>query len=99
MLAEVAWQDNRDPLAFVCRPTRFVETVAGKLVALRYPRAVSKDRTVGRDLVVTLDGNAVGGLLQEVFGTDMTDSEQSARPAAQPARSPGRSFTYTDQGL
>ena len=84
------------PLAFVCRPTRFVETVAGKLVALRYPRAGSKDRTVGRDLVVTLDGNAVGGLLQEVFGTDMTDSEQSARPAAQPAgRRDGRLPTRT----
>ena len=99
MLAEVAWQASRHPLAFVCRLTRFVETVVGKLVALRYPRAGSRDRTVGRDLVVTLDGNAIGGLLQEVFGTDMTDSGQSARPAARPARSPGRSLTYTDQGL
>ena len=25
--------------------------------------------------MVTLDGNAIGGLLQEVFGTDMTDAE------------------------
>lgn len=25
--------------------------------------------------MVALDGNAIGGLLQEVFGTDMTDAE------------------------
>jgi hypothetical protein len=25
--------------------------------------------------MVTLDGNAIGGLLHEVFGTDMTDAE------------------------
>jgi hypothetical protein len=25
--------------------------------------------------MATLDGNAIGGLLQEVFGTDMTDAE------------------------
>jgi uncharacterized membrane protein len=25
--------------------------------------------------MVTLDGNAIGGLLQEVFGADMTDAE------------------------
>ena len=25
--------------------------------------------------MVTLDGNAIGGLLQQVFGTDMTDAE------------------------
>ena len=47
MLAEVAWQDNRHPLAFVCRPTRFVETVAGKLVALRYPEPGQKTERLG----------------------------------------------------
>ncbi len=25
--------------------------------------------------MVTLDGNAIGGLLQEVFGTDLTDAQ------------------------
>ena len=34
MLAEVAWPPERRPLAFVCGPTPFVESVAGSLVAL-----------------------------------------------------------------
>jgi ferredoxin-NADP reductase len=34
MLAEVAWPPEGAPLAFVCGPTPFVESVAGSLVAL-----------------------------------------------------------------
>jgi ferredoxin-NADP reductase len=37
MLARVAWPAAEHPLAFVCGPTRFVEAVAGNLVAAGYP--------------------------------------------------------------
>ncbi|MGD0246513.1 MAG: ferredoxin reductase [Streptosporangiaceae bacterium] len=37
MLAEVAWPVSGGPLAYVCGPTSFVETVATGLVALGYP--------------------------------------------------------------
>jgi ferredoxin-NADP reductase len=43
MLAEVAWpapgssSSSGGPLAYVCGPTSFVETVAAGLVALGYP--------------------------------------------------------------
>jgi ferredoxin-NADP reductase len=37
MLAEVAWPVSDGPLAYVCGPTSFVETVAAGLVALGYP--------------------------------------------------------------
>jgi ferredoxin-NADP reductase len=37
LLGETAWSADRDPLAFVCGPTTFVETVAGSLVELGYP--------------------------------------------------------------
>ena len=37
LLAEVAWPVSRHPLAFVCGPTAFVETVAAALVDLGYP--------------------------------------------------------------
>jgi ferredoxin-NADP reductase len=37
MLAEVAWPASAGPLAYVCGPTSFVETVAAGLVALGYP--------------------------------------------------------------
>jgi len=36
-LAETAWPASQHPLAFVCGPTRFVETVAENLIALGYP--------------------------------------------------------------
>jgi len=37
LLAEIAWRVEEDPLAFVCGPTSFVETVASGLVELGYP--------------------------------------------------------------
>ena len=37
LLAEVAWPVSHHPLAFVCGPTAFVETVAAALVDLGYP--------------------------------------------------------------
>lgn len=37
ILAWVAWPAAGHPLAFVCGPTRFVEEVAGDLVAAGYP--------------------------------------------------------------
>jgi ferredoxin-NADP reductase len=45
MLHEVAWPAEEQPLAFVCGPTSFVETVAGALVALGYsPQRVRTER-------------------------------------------------------
>jgi ferredoxin-NADP reductase len=37
LLGESAWPADADPLAFVCGPTSFVETVASALVELGYP--------------------------------------------------------------
>jgi ferredoxin-NADP reductase len=37
LLGEVAWPADANPLAFVCGPTSFVETVASGLVELGYP--------------------------------------------------------------
>jgi ferredoxin-NADP reductase len=47
MLAEVAWPAGQHPLAFVCGPTSFVETVAGNLVALGYPPGRVKTERFG----------------------------------------------------
>jgi ferredoxin-NADP reductase len=45
LLEEVAWSAHEDPLAFVCGPTTFVETVASGLVALGYrPERVKTER-------------------------------------------------------
>jgi ferredoxin-NADP reductase len=37
MLADIAWPADENPLAYVCGPTSFVETVASSLTALGYP--------------------------------------------------------------
>jgi ferredoxin-NADP reductase len=37
MLSQAAWSAGLDPLAFVCGPTSFVETVAQNLIMLGYP--------------------------------------------------------------
>jgi ferredoxin-NADP reductase len=47
MLARVAWPPAEQPLAFVCGPTRFVETVAGDLVAAGYPTGRVKTERFG----------------------------------------------------
>jgi ferredoxin-NADP reductase len=47
MLAEVAWPAGQDPLAFVCGPTSFVETVADGLVGLGYPAKRVKTERFG----------------------------------------------------
>jgi ferredoxin-NADP reductase len=45
LLAEVAWPAYEGPLAFVCGPTSFVETVAEGLVGLGYqPGRVKTER-------------------------------------------------------
>jgi ferredoxin-NADP reductase len=36
-LADVAWPAGQDPIAYVCGPTAFVETIAENLVSLGYP--------------------------------------------------------------
>jgi ferredoxin-NADP reductase len=47
MLADVAWPSGDQPLAFVCGPTSFVETVADALVTLGYPPARVKTERFG----------------------------------------------------
>ena len=47
LLGEVAWPARQDPLAFVCGPTSFVETVASGLVELGYPPARVKTERFG----------------------------------------------------
>jgi ferredoxin-NADP reductase len=49
LLAETAWPAGKKPLAFVCGPTTFVETVASGLVGLGYPPGrVKTERFGGR---------------------------------------------------
>jgi ferredoxin-NADP reductase len=47
LLREVAWPANDGPLAFVCGPTSFVETVASGLVELGYDPARVKTERFG----------------------------------------------------
>jgi ferredoxin-NADP reductase len=47
MLGDVAWPAPQQPLAYVCGPTSFVETVASGLVALDYPAARVKTERFG----------------------------------------------------
>jgi ferredoxin-NADP reductase len=47
MLAEVAWPAAQAPLAYVCGPTSFVETVAAALVGLGYPPGRVKTERFG----------------------------------------------------
>ena len=47
MLAEVAWPASEQPLAYVCGPTSFVESVAAGLVGLGYPAGRVKTERFG----------------------------------------------------
>jgi ferredoxin-NADP reductase len=47
MLREVAWASDQGPLAFVCGPTPFVETVAASLVTLGHEPARIKTERFG----------------------------------------------------
>ena len=47
LLGQVAWPVMNEPLAFVCGPTPFVETVAAGLVTLGYPAARVKTERFG----------------------------------------------------
>jgi len=47
MIAGVAWPVAREPLAYVCGPTNFVEGVAADLVALGYPPLKVKTERFG----------------------------------------------------
>jgi ferredoxin-NADP reductase len=47
MLAEVAWPASEQPLAYVCGPTSFVESVAAGLVELGYPAGRVKTERFG----------------------------------------------------
>lgn len=47
LLARAAWPADKEPLAFVCGPTSFVETVAEGLVGLGYPPGRVKTERFG----------------------------------------------------
>jgi ferredoxin-NADP reductase len=47
LLGEAAWPADRNPLAYVCGPTSFVETVATGLVELDYPTQRVKTERFG----------------------------------------------------
>lgn len=47
LLAEVSWPVEQRPVAYVCGPTSFVETVAESLVRLGYPPAQVKTERFG----------------------------------------------------
>ena len=47
LLTEVAWPASQQPIAFVCGPTAFLETVASGLVGLGYPAARVKTERYG----------------------------------------------------
>ena len=77
MLAEVGPDPAERPLVYVCGPTPFVEAVAEALVQprarrRRRSRPNASDRREAEMDELMLDGNAVAGLLQEVFAVEMT---------------------------
>jgi ferredoxin-NADP reductase len=47
LLADVAWPIGREPVAYVCGPTSFVETIAEGLVSLGYPPRLVKTERFG----------------------------------------------------
>jgi ferredoxin-NADP reductase len=47
LLSQVAWPADKQPLAFVCGPTAFVEKVADELVGLGYPPGRVKTERFG----------------------------------------------------
>jgi ferredoxin-NADP reductase len=47
LLGDVAWPADTAPLAYVCGPTSFVETVAAGLVGLGYPPGRVKTERFG----------------------------------------------------
>jgi DNA-directed RNA polymerase subunit RPC12/RpoP len=68
MLAEVSWPPEDKPIAYVSGPSSFVENASSLLLAAGHaPERVHTER-FGR----ALDGNAVAGLLHDMFGQEMT---------------------------
>ena len=72
------------PLAFVCGPTSFVEAVASgsssSATRRRASRPSGSAQREGDD--GALDGNAIGGVLHDVFAAEMTVATGAARIAA-----------------
>ena len=64
----------RRPRVYVCGSTRFVDAAADGLVRLGYDPSGSGPSASERrdDGAADLDGNAIGGLLLELFGTELT---------------------------
>jgi Family of unknown function (DUF6510) len=100
MLAQTVWPASQHPLAFVCGPTSFVKTVAENLIGLGYHWNGSRpngsagpEKANGQEdrraLMDAVDGNTIGGLLIDVFGTEMTAADSicgtcgTSRPMAE----------------
>jgi ferredoxin-NADP reductase len=47
LLREVAWPPGQQPIAYICGPTAFVESVASGLVGLGYPADLVKTERFG----------------------------------------------------
>ena len=78
LLADVAWPAGDGPLAYVCGPTSLVEAVGRRSRRARLRAGARQDRAFRTDWGIAnmeerrLDGNAIGGLLGEVFAAEVT---------------------------
>ena len=75
LLREVAFPAAESPRVYVCGSTHFVDAAADGLVRLGYDPLLDPDRALRSDGLMesrVLDGNAIGGLLLELFGTELT---------------------------
>jgi len=100
LLGEVAWPATQEPIAFVCGPTSFVETVASGLVELGYrPDREHRAATAfGVDVLPAAFLVADGRLIARFAGArDWSSKEMrrllvklaSERTAARAGRTPG----------
>ena len=75
LMREVAWEPSQRPAVFVCGSTGLRRGGCGSARRARARPAADQDRAFrsdGRRLMERLDGNAIGGVLAEIFGTEMT---------------------------
>ena len=94
MLAEVGPSPAEQPHVYVCGPTPLVEAVAEALVRIGHePHRVRTERFGPQETdmdATMLDGNAIAGLLQELFAVEITTAVGTCAtcvPASRSARS------------
>jgi NAD(P)H-flavin reductase len=82
MIAAVGPGPERAPRVFVCGPTPFVEAAAGLLVALGTRRGGSAPSASDRqeaEMDRFTDGNALAGLLEELFVAEVTTAQRTCQ--------------------